>query len=128
MKKLITSIAALVLFAGISNAAETTENKSKKSAQSTTASSATSSLITSKSVAQIIEENAELRLKVEEMEVEAENMNSMLSYSNMMHVTISNLQEAVSVEQQEDTKSQLDYARMMNATLINLNTILVNGK
>ena len=126
MKKLITSIAALVLFAGISNAAETKESNRNKSAQGTSA--AASSLISSKSVAQIIEENAELKLKVEEMEVEADNMNSMLHYSNMMHVTIGHLQEIVSSEQQEDTKSQLDYARMMNATLINLNTILVGGK
>ncbi|MES2648669.1 MAG: hypothetical protein V4717_17465 [Bacteroidota bacterium] len=128
MKKLITSIAALVLFAGISNAAETTENKSKKATQSAIASTSASSLITSKNVSQIIEENAELRLRVEEMEVAADNMNSMLDYSNMMHVTISHLQDEVSNEQKENTKSQLEYARMMNATLINLNTILVGGK
>ncbi|CAN5741392.1 hypothetical protein BH10BAC3_BH10BAC3_20920 [soil metagenome] len=128
MKKLITSIAAILLFAGISNAAETKENNTFKSAQSTLAPAAESSLVSAKSLTQVIEENTELRLKVEEMTNENENLSSKLDYSKMMHSTISNLQQEVMNDQQENTKSQLDFARMMNATLINLNTLLVSGK
>lgn len=128
MKKIITSIASLLLFAGISIAADTKENNSVKSAQSAMGPAAASSLISSKSVAQIIEENVELRLKVEEIENENENLSNIVSYSKMMHSTISNLHEEVLMEQQENTKSQLDYARMMNATLVNLYTVLVIGK
>ena len=122
MKKIITSIASLLLFAGISNAAETTGTETSKVASNTTASS---SVVSSKSLAQIIEENSELRLRVEEMANQAEDLNSELDYSKMMHTTISNLKDEALDEQKENTKDQLDYARMMNATLVNLNTVLL---
>jgi hypothetical protein len=128
MKKLITSIAALLLFAGISNATETTENSASKSAQKSMAPAASSTLLSARSISQIIEENAELRLKVEEMTNEADNLNSLIDYSKMMHATISSLQEERINEQEENTKSQLDYAHMMNATLLNLNAVLIADK
>jgi hypothetical protein len=125
MKKIITSIASLLLFAGISNAAETTGTETSKVASNTTAAAASSSVVSSKSLAQIIEENSELRLKVEEMTNQAEDLHSELDYSKMMHATISNLKDEALDEQKENTKNQLDYARMMNATLVNLNTVLL---
>ena len=92
------------------------------------APAAASSVVSSKSLAQIIEENSELRLRVEEMTNENEGLNNKLDYSKMMHVTISNLKDDALDEQKENTKNQLDYARMMNATLVNLNTVLLSGK
>ena len=121
MKKIITSIASLLLFAGISNAAETTGTVTSKAASNATSSS----VVSSKSLAQIIEENSELRLRVEEMANQAEDLNRELDYSTLMHTTISNLNDEALDEQKENTKNQLDYARMMNATLVNLNTVLL---
>jgi len=128
MKKLITSIAGLFLFAGISIAADTKENSASKSVQNSMAPAASSTLVSARSIAQIIEENAELRFKVEEMTVETENLNSMLDYSKMMYSTIGTLHQEELNEQQENNKNQLDYARMMNATLVNLTATLAKEK
>lgn len=124
MKKLVTSIAALLLFAGITSAAETStlESIESRSAHKNLAD-ASASAVSVRTISQIIEENAELKLKVEEMTRETENLTSLVEYSNMMHATISSLQEERMNQQEENTKSQLDYARMMNATLLHLSTL-----
>ena len=128
MKKLITSIAAVLLFAGMSFAADNNSKKSISSADSEKTSNISTSFVSARSLAAIIEENAELRLKVEDLTNQAEDLSSMLNYSKMMHATISNLQQEVINEKAADTKSQLDYARMMNATIVNLNDVLHANK
>ena len=128
MKKLITSIAALLLFAGMSFAADNNSNIRNASADSEKNSNVSTSFVSARSLAAIIEENAELRLKVEDLTNQAEDLSSMLSYSKMMHATISNLQQEVIIQKDADTKSQLDYARMMNATIINLKDVLQANK
>lgn len=123
MKKIITSIAALVLFAGIANAAETTTNTAS-------ADNKTNSLgvLSSRSLAAILEENVSLRLKIEEMAEDNDNLKDKLDYSSMMHATLSNLKQVEMKDLEENKNSQLDYARMMNSTLLNLNTVLNNSK
>lgn len=130
MKKLITTAAALLLFAGISFAAETKlNNQSSATNKAVTVSTAsTTSFISARTLAEIIEENATLRLKVEELTNEKENLSSMLGYSNMMHATINNLHEEKLKDQQENTDAQLDYARMMTATIINLNNVIAGNQ
>lgn len=123
MKKLITSLAALLLFAGISHA---TENK-ETSVEKKKATESSSTLLSARTISQIIEENAELKIKVEALTSEADNMQSMLDYSKMMHATINNLNGEILKEKDENTKNQLDYARMMNTTLVNLNTVALTG-
>ena len=88
MKKIITSIAALLLFVGLSSAAETSVNAA-------TAENKTNSLgaVSSRSIAAIVEENVALRIRIEEMAEESDNLKSMLDYSTMMHTTISNLKQ-----------------------------------
>jgi hypothetical protein len=127
MKKLITSIAALLLFAGISFAAEN-KDSNRSALSNTKAPEASTSFVSARSLAQIIEENTELRMKVEELSNQAEDLTSLLDYSKMMHVTISNLQEEQMQEKEADSKSQLDYARMMNATIVNLGSVLNGNK
>jgi regulator of replication initiation timing len=123
MKKIITSIAALLLFVGISSAAETTVNTA-------TAGSKTNSLgaVSSHSMAAIVEENVALRIKLDEMVEVSENLKSKLDYSTMMHTTISTLKQKEVETIEENKNLQLDYARMMNATLLNLNSVLANNK
>ena len=123
MKKLITSIAALLLFVGLTSAAETSTNTAS-------ADSKTNSLgaVSSRSIAAIVEENVALRIKLDEMVEESENLKSMLDYSSMMHTTISNLKQKEVESVEENKNLQLDYARMMTATLLNLNSVLANGK
>lgn len=128
MKKLITSTAALLLFAGISFAAETKDSNRSALATNNKAPETSTSFVAARSLAQIIEENTELRLKVEELSNQAEDLTSKLDYSKMMHVTISNLKEQHMQEMEADNKSQLDYARMMNATMVNLGSILNSTK
>jgi regulator of replication initiation timing len=123
MKKIITSIAALLLFVGLSSAAET-------SANTATAENKTNSLgaVSSRSIAAIIEENVALRIKIEEMAEESDNLQSKLGYSTMMHATISNLKQKEVETIEENKNLQLDYARMMTATLVNLSSVLANNK
>lgn len=128
MKKIITSIAALLLCAGISFAAETKDSNRSALASNTKAPETSTSFVSARSLAQIIEENTELRMKVEELSNHAEELTSLLDYSKMMHVTISNLQEQQMQDKVSDNKSQLDYARMMNATIVNLGSILNGNK
>jgi dynactin complex subunit len=123
MKKIITSIAALVLFAGIVNAAETTTT----TASSENKTNAVGSL-SARSIAAIIEENALLRNQVDEMAEEADNLQNKLDYSHMMHTTLTTLKEQELNEAEENSKSKLDYARMMTTTLLNLNTVLATAK
>ena len=128
MKKFITSTAALLLFAGISFAAETKDSNRSAFTNNNKAPETSTSFVSARSLAQIIEENTELRLKVEELSYQADDLNSKLDYSKMMHVTISNLQEQQMQEKDADNKSQLDFARMMNATIVNLGSILNSTK
>ena len=128
MKKLITSIAALLLFAGLSFAAETKDSNRSAFSNNTTAPETSASFVSARSLAQVIEENSELRMKVEELSNQAEDLTSLLDYSKMMHATISNLQDEQLQEKESDSKSQLDYARMMNATILNLGSILNGNK
>lgn len=124
MKKLITSAAALLLFAGISFAADTKVNTHSNSAANTMAPAASNSFVSARSLAEIIEENAELRIKLEDLTNQAENLSTVLDYSKMMHATISNLKDEAMNEQKENSKSQLDYARMMTATIMNLDAVI----
>ena len=123
MKKIITSIAALLLFVGLSSAAETSVNAA-------TAENKTNSLgaVSSRSIAAIVEENVALRIRIEEMAEESDNLKSMLDYSTMMHTTISNLKQKEVETIAEDKNLQLDYARMMTTTLLNLNSVLANNR
>ena len=123
MKKFITSIAALLLFVGLTSAAET-------SVSAASAENKTNSLgaVSSRSIAAIVEENVALRIKLDEMVEESDNLKSKLDYSSMMHTTISNLKQKEVESIEENKNLQLDYARMMTATLLNLNSVLANSK
>ena len=127
MKTLITSIAALLLFAGTSNAAETKTNCAAESVENRMESTSSVSPASSRSFAEIIEENTELQLRVTKMNAATDELKNKLDYTQMMHATISNLQTEVLNDYAENAKNQLDYARMMNTTLVNLATVL-SGK
>ena len=119
MKKTITSIAAILLFAGISNAAATTEKTTVA-----VENKAVVSAVASMSLSQLIDENIMLRTQLEKVNEEADNLQSKLAYTGMMHSTISNLQQLQMSKAAEDAKDQLEYARMMNATLVALSAQL----
>ncbi len=127
MKTVITSLAALLLFAGTSNAAETKTNSAAESVENRMESTSSVTLASARSLAAIIEENNELQAQVSKMNAVTDDLKNKLDYTQMMHATISNLQNEVLNEYAENAKNQLDYARMMSATLVNLTNVL-SGK
>ncbi len=127
MKKVTTSIAALLLSAGISFAAETKTNSAAESVENRMESTSSVTSASSRSFAEIIEENTALQSQVTKMNAASDDLKNKLDYTQMMHATISNLQNEVLNDYAENAKNQLDYARMMNTTLVNLATVL-SGK
>jgi hypothetical protein len=130
MKKLVTFAVSLLLFAGSSFAAGTKVAKQSQAVNKAVPASglSSSSLISARSLSEIIEENAALRLQVEELTSKTENLANMFDYSKMMHVTMNNLHEEVLKKQREDTSAQLDYAKMMNATIVHLSNLIAGNQ
>ena len=126
MKKIMISVTFLLSLASVSNAADKKQTAVNNAIENQ-ATYNTSSISTAEmNYAAMVEENTKLKIQDAELSSKVENLSSKLDYSQMMHVTISNLQNVTLVNSSEDAKSQLDYARMMNATLVNLAIISAN--
>ena len=126
MKKIMISVTFLLALASVSNAADKKQTAVNNAIENQ-ATYNTSSISTAEmNYAAMVEENTKLKIQAAELSTKVENLYSKLDYSQMMHVTISNLQNVTLVNSSEDAKSQLDYARMMSATLVNLATITAN--
>ncbi len=125
MKKMIISLVSLLLWANSSKAIEILSIAEKQPDSSESAIYATTSTSLAPSVLLLAEENQKLRLQTEELKGQVDNLKDKLGYTQMMHITISNLQTVISSKIEEDAQSQLDYARMMHATIVNLE-ILAN--
>ena len=123
MKKIMISVTFLLALASVSNAADKKQTAINNAIENKTSYTATTVSTAEMNYAAVLEENTKLKIQAAELSIKLDDLSSKLDYSQMMHVTISNLQNVTLLNSVEDAKSQMDYARMMNATLVNLAVI-----
>ena len=128
MKKIILSVTSLLSLVTMLNAADAEQPILNSAAESKKAFSSVASSIAVSNYAAALEENTRLRIETAELSSKVENLVSMLDYRQMMHATISNLQNVSFDNAVADSKSQMDYAQMMNAVLVKLASINANSK
>ncbi len=120
MKKMILSVTFLLALASVTDAADKKLTALNNTFENKAGYAANSASIAETNYAAVLEENTKLRIQASELSYKIDDLSSKLDYTQMMHVTISNLRDVALVNSLDDAKNQLDYARMMNATLVNL--------
>jgi hypothetical protein len=126
MKKILLSVTLLLTLASVSNAADKKQTALNNAIENKVSFTANTASAAEMNYAAVLEENTKLRIAAAELSTKLDDLSSKLDYSQMMHATISNLQNVTLLNSVENATTQMDYARMMNATLVNLAVVSAN--
>ncbi len=114
MKRILTSTFAIVLSVGLALA--NGHNDTLKP----TSEKIHSNPVAAVSIKALLDENAALRLKLDELQNTHDELQSTVAYSTMMNNMMQQIKEKEQFEKQEELKSEIAYNKMMAAMLLKI--------